>query len=171
MPDKDKIISEVRAALDALFSKPALGNAGKAIWTKEVTTTLCNACKACNPNFHFCAKGVAGVAESGEWLYDVTCLMYDGDDYLKKIPLVAECEWGDQDKIYYDFEKLLLARADVRVMVFDSKYWAPDDDKFEEFAKYTCKYDHTQTGDTYLFAAWTPDKFDYRRIDAYQLTA
>lgn len=33
--------------------------------------------------------------------------------------MVAECEWGNWKKIKEDFEKLLVARASVRVMVYD----------------------------------------------------
>ena len=40
------------------------------------------------------------------------------------------------------------------------------EDKFEIFAKYICKFNHTQAGDTYLFACWSDDKFVYHRIDA-----
>ena len=35
-------------------------------------------------------------------------------------PLVAECEWGNKGGIEDDFEKLLLARAGVRMMIFGS---------------------------------------------------
>ena len=36
--------------------------------------------------------------------------------------LVAECEWGDFEAIVEDFEKLLLARTGVRLMIFDGRY-------------------------------------------------
>ena len=82
---------------------------------------------------------------------------------------VAESEWGSKDDVHDDFEKLLLARADVRVMVFDGRrYGTGNTDRFEEFAKYIGKCDRAETGDTYLLAAWMPDKFEYCRIDAFQ---
>lgn len=82
---------------------------------------------------------------------------------------VAESEWGSKDDVHDDFEKLLLARADVRVMVFDGRrYGTGTTDRFEEFAKYIGKCDRTETGDTYLLAAWMPDKFEYCRIGAFQ---
>ena len=62
----------------------------------------------------------------GEWLYDFTCLEYKHNDdggWLKGIPVVAECEWGNKDCIGDDFQKLLLARADVRVMIFNGNYY------------------------------------------------
>ena len=149
MPDKDRIVDEVRTALDALYPDPNHGNGN--FGTSEVLTALCKACRACDPASFLCTKkkDVTAVAvNNGEWLYDLTCLIYDGDGYLNHIPLVAECEWGNQDQVYDDFQKLLLARADVRVMVFDSRQWEPDEDKFAELENYIRKCAHTQLGDT-----------------------
>jgi hypothetical protein len=36
-------------------------------------------------------------------------------------PLVAEIEWGRGGAIRVDFQKLLLARADMRLMVFEAR--------------------------------------------------
>ena len=57
----------------------------------------------------------------GEWLYDVIWLQVDEDniDRVLSVPLVAEVEWGNQDEIWSDFQKLLVARANVRVMIFN----------------------------------------------------
>ena len=58
----------------------------------------------------------------GEFLYDVTWLeTIDGtvDGRISHVPLVAEIEWGNQGDVWYDFQKLLVARAGVRVMIFN----------------------------------------------------
>ena len=93
-----------------------------------------------------------------EWLYDFTCLEYNDDDWLKGIPLVAECEWGSVDDINGDFEKLLLARADVRIMIFNGNHYRGGErsissDGLRAFRKYIKECEHTGPGDTYLFAA------------------
>ena len=62
----------------------------------------------------------------------------------------------------------MLVRADVRVMVFDGGYWTDDENRFEEFARYIARCEVTEPGDTYLLAAWFPDRFEYCRIDAFQ---
>ena len=93
------------------------------MWTKAVKTKLCEigrefGCKVC-------ASGVEKAdRDYGEWLYDVTWLEYEkiGRGELVDAPLVAECEWGNFDAIVEDFEKLLLAREGVRLMVFDGNY-------------------------------------------------
>ena len=83
MPDKDRIVDEVRTALDALYPDPNHGNGN--FGTSEVLTALCKACRACDPASFLCTKkkDVTAVAvNNGEWLYDLTCLIYDGDGYL-----------------------------------------------------------------------------------------
>ena len=163
MADKEQIVREVHKALDEIHHPSVVG------WTKEVKTALCKACKNCNEHLALFANGVDKVVHGGEWLYDVTCLSYDAGGYVRRIPLVAESEWGSNDDVHDDFEKLLLARADVRVMAFDGRrYGAANKDRFEKFTKYIDRCDRTETGDTYLLAAWMPDKFEYCRIDAFQ---
>jgi len=97
-----------------------------------------------------------------EWLFDVTCLAYTDDDYLERVPLVAECEWGCEEEIHDDFEKLLVARAEVRVMVFDGKE-IPGADKFAEFKAYIRRFAPTGPDDLYLLAAYREDsnQFEY----------
>jgi hypothetical protein len=54
----------------------------------------------------------------GEWLYDLVWFLNNENGRLNSIPLVLECEWkrglGD---IQYDFEKLLLANSQFKVMI------------------------------------------------------
>jgi len=164
MVSKDQIVCEVHKALDEIHNNKSIVD-----WTKEVKTALCEAGKKCSQRFKLYANGVDKVVDGSEWLYDVTCLSYTVGSYMERIPFVAESEWGSTEAVHDDFEKLLLARADVRVMVFDGRrYGTANGDRFEEFAKYIGKCDHTETGDAYLLAAWMPDKFEYCRIDAFQ---
>lgn len=163
MPDKDELITAVRTALDAIFRRR-----GDLNWTAEVKQALITACRECVQDAELYAGSVENAADGLEWLYDVTCLVYHDDAYLKRIPLVAESEWGNPQAIFYDFEKLLLARADVRVMVFDGGYWGEEENKFETLARYITRCDRTEPGDTYLLAAYTDAGFEYCRIDAFQ---
>jgi hypothetical protein len=66
--------------------------------------------------------------------------------------LALECEWRMGQEIY-DFQKLLLARADHRVMVFQGNLQhrtntiAKMREGIKQFAK-------SSAGDRYLFACW-----------------
>ena len=45
----------------------------------------------------------------------------DGIGLIRVVPLVAEVEWGNEGDVWDDFQKLLAARAEERVMIFDEK--------------------------------------------------
>jgi hypothetical protein len=63
-----------------------------------------------------------------EWLYDLHWFKEGGSYRMTSLPLVVECEWaykrkGDEDKddysaVKWDFQKLLVANAKLRLMVF-----------------------------------------------------
>ena len=54
-----------------------------------------------------------------EWLYDMVWFRNDSSHYLREIGLVLESEWQkDPEAISYDFEKLLIAKSPIKVMVF-----------------------------------------------------
>ena len=94
-----------------------------------------------------------GLASGGEWLFDATCLQYDSDGYLRRVPLAAESEWSRRaDDIFHDVEKLLVDCADARAMVFDGTIWPGNDNKFDEFrfSAYITKSEHAVARDTYL---------------------
>ncbi len=55
----------------------------------------------------------------GEWLYDVIWVRMNEQNRVISVPLVAEIEWGNPGDVWDDFQKLLVARAGVRVMIFN----------------------------------------------------
>lgn len=103
-------------------------------------------------------------AHQGEWLYDVTCLRYDEPwPTQQKNLLVAEVECGGRDShaaVLDDFGKLLVVRAELRVMVYHEAH-AP----IEELAGYIQQCRDSQVGDTYLLATFADNQLTYHRID------
>ncbi len=66
-----------------------------------------------------CTSGFAGQFDC-EWLYDLVWYRNDHGN-LSEVYLVLESEWQEDDfAIKYDFEKLLLAKAALKVMVFQA---------------------------------------------------
>ena len=156
------MLNQIRTRLDGLIER------GDDVTGESVKTALCLACRDFNPALGPYATGVdEGAADGNEWLYDVTALQYDDDGFLIRVALAAECEWGAQDQIYYDFEKLLLARADLRVMVFDGNRQPGHNELFRIFAQYIGRFAHTEGGDAWLFAAWTEERFVYHQLVAF----
>ena len=137
--------------------------------TLAVKTALCNACNDIENVATFATPHNVIGADGAEWLYDVTALLYDipdDDNCFSRTVLVAECEWGNEENIMIDFQKLLLARADVRVMVFDGTWHPGYQELFENFGINIANNTQAQLGDIWLFAAWTNDEgWVFRRID------
>ena len=90
------------------------------IWTRVIQSRLCRAGQALK--YYVCTSGVAQ-ANRGEWLFDQVWMNWTHNTprQLERISLAVECEWDRKwDEIFYDFEKLLVARADVRLMIFQA---------------------------------------------------
>ena len=155
------MLNEIRTALDNLLAQDPND------WTHGVKSAICGACLQYNPHLKVYAAGVGeDFAHGGEWLYDVSAQQYDDDGYLIRSVLAAECEWGVENEIYHDFQKLLIARADLRVMVFDGARSPGYREIFQTLTRYVCRCSHTEAGDAWLLAAWTNDGFVHHRIKA-----
>lgn len=61
-----------------------------------------------------------------------------------------------------------MARAAVRVMVFDGRQNPGYQAIFETFTTYIARCEQSETGDIWVFAAWTPDRFMLHRIDTFR---
>ena len=167
MSKKDRIVKEVRTALDGLFLNPEHGDWDENKWKGAVRTSLCKAGKACGANKR-CSLGLKKnpCANQGAWLYDVACVKYkdnDNDKYLeeREVLLVAQVTWGNIDTLPGSFVTLPVARAAVRVMVHN----CTDCALTNVFTKCISEHVGSQAGDRYLFAVWTPGGFVYHDID------
>lgn len=117
MRRSDQFVRLIQHRLDTLNIK---ADAPTKEWTAAVKTRFCDTGRLFGYWVGARADEVAAnKRDGGEWLYDVVWLDYDEDDFLTSVPLVAECEWDPRREwIDDDFQKLLLARADSRIMVF-----------------------------------------------------
>ena len=90
---------------------------------------------------------------NGEWLFDLVWLRQGSGGELLDAPLVLESEWR-RAGISDDFQKLLVARARHRVMVFQARNKTRAVDIIEKLVAQVevCKL--TEPGDRYLFACW-----------------
>ena len=134
------------------------------IWTKAVKTTLCKMGRDRFGYKVYARDVVNAYKNGGEWLYDVTWLEHgrERDSLLTDVPLVAECEWGDFKNIVEDFEKLLLARAGVRLMVFNGDYPPRSKEIVKGLAERVGKFNGSCAEDAWLLAAWERSVDDWR---------
>ena len=149
-----KIVAEFRKLEQELLQQDdSQWPQDKPEWTEKVLTTLCKL----GERLGYTAWATGAPKE---WLYDVSWSNCDACGRLISVPMVAECEWGNLGEIAYDFEKLLLARATVRVMVYDAWY-AKNSYKPSEVINKKLR-EHVRTfngarGDTYLLIAYVWD--------------
>ena len=153
MTDAEEITEIVRRSLEKLTT-PLV--ASRRQWTRDVKTTLGAAGRA--RGYWVCAGGLprdSAAADSGEWLYDLCWLRYqsDGDKPLVDADLVVESEWTGGEYLDEDFQKLLLARATVRLMIFDGRNPVGADQTASRLARQVAVFRSTRDDDTWLFAA------------------
>jgi hypothetical protein len=104
----------------------------------------------------------------GEWLYDLTwVVMRDG--VLAAVPLVLECEWSlnREAGIDPDFQKLLLARAARRVMIFQQPSRPAVEEVVSRLHVQIGAFGRTQSADRYLLFGFdweTTGEFTQRLI-------
>lgn len=104
---------------------------GNGDWTKAILHKLyeCARGKCYGDRFYACPSYEEGWQE-GEWLYDMIWYkddrkFQDGEipglhRSLQEIVLVLESEWSHSNwDIQYDFEKLLVAKSPIKVMIVD----------------------------------------------------
>lgn len=117
-----------------------------------------------------------GTFKNAEWQYDLHWYTEGKQPYTTiRLPLVMECEWqqkrkGDQEVefsgIKYDFQKLLISNAELRLMIF--KVVKDQDLKtlsdYFEFNIYN--YKHLLPGSKFLFIAFSErlKTFFYKEI-------
>jgi hypothetical protein len=95
-------------------------------------------------------------ADGPEWLYDHHWRLSEGNSEFIRIPLVMEIEWGFGnadlfEKVLDDFLKLVQARTDLRVMVFQGN---AIDNITEDLISRAERFSLNQKGDRYLFVGW-----------------
>lgn len=130
---------------------------GHGNWTREVIGHL--ASLGHRIGFQPCAHQ----CDHGEFLFDLVWLKRNGQT-IEHVPLVVECEWGTDEYIVEDFEKLLVARADHRLMIFDGTNVRDPDKLIERLFQAIRTFAKTLPSDRYLFAFWTKDgAFEFRQ--------
>jgi hypothetical protein len=136
------------------------GQERNGVWTRTLKDYLCQLGHKQSPEYTTCGTGCDD--EEAEWLFDLC--WYEGPYHsFTSLPLVVESEWknrrdDDPERYYghilYDFQKLMVARADHRVMVFEQPDQAAFDRVVERLTNCISAFKRNADGDRYLFACW-----------------
>ncbi|MFQ5840618.1 MAG: hypothetical protein ACE5HK_07845, partial [Candidatus Methylomirabilales bacterium] len=108
----DAIERRVCTELDGLAEAGRLGGYRDTRWTAELKSRL----TAVGNDLGYDVRVTSPDRRSSERLHDMCWLVVE-EGLVREVELVLESEWK-QDREEYDFDKLLLARAKHRVMVF-----------------------------------------------------
>src|SRR5215204_4685856 len=86
------------------------------VWTQKLLSALGECGRQLG--YYVCGGGAEQHGGQCEWLYDLVWLK-NNNGFIVDVPLILESEWSTSYKhISEDFEKLLVGRAQHRVMVF-----------------------------------------------------
>jgi len=157
----DEVEKSIVDALKDLCNNPDSKKWENPRWTTEVKNTLGRIGKG--KKYLVYASG-CDFRSGGEWLYDLTWLVYEGD-YLVDVPLILELEWGeDPETINDDFQKLLLGRAEHRIMIFSARNSIRFNNTVNDLITQIKECKRSMPGDRYLFVCWVNDSqiFDFR---------
>jgi len=158
----ESLAERVMIALNDLCLKPDEREWGNTGWTQRVKSAVTRLAHDAGHKA-YASRGVPE-ADGREWLYDVTWLDHSPkDDRLIRTILVLESEWSwSWKQIVYDFHKLLVARADLRVMVFQ----VSNESKWKETAHRLIslieQHEQTSRGDRYLLSGWVQATRSFR---------
>jgi hypothetical protein len=150
MSEQNSLEGQIQSSLQSICEEEADGWTN-ATWTRKIESVLASLGKA--RGFGVWAKGVDVPIDGGEWLYDLVWLRYR-DGFLVDVPLVMESEWEAWDQVKDDFEKLLLARAGLRLLIFQDGNEAAASNLFGRLESEVRQFKHTVPGDQYMFACW-----------------
>lgn len=134
-------------------------------WTKALNNILYNIAKSQGENLLVACKSEPH--DNPEWLYDHVWYTYTEAGALKNVTLIVECEWKnwrDEDyfqKIQYDFEKLLVGRSKLRLMILAADTDSEALNVFQQLRDIVLQSDLSQAGDRYLFACWITSREFY----------
>ena len=115
-----------------------------------------------------------GDFKNAEWLFDLHWYVEGDEPYTTVgLPLVMECEWNPRKKgvrgipysgIKYDFQKLLVSNADLRLMIFSVGGFNDLETLNLYFENVIANYKNLAEGSKFLFVAF----FDKERTFYYK---
>jgi hypothetical protein len=111
------IIEQLKKCLDESSTMMVSGNVyGDANWTEQLKKALGRVGR--QNGFKVCGSTKEQEFER-EWLYDLVWYKEDEQGFLIEAPLTVESEWKKDliKDIKFDFEKLLLSRSNLKLMI------------------------------------------------------
>jgi hypothetical protein len=161
----DRIEIEISKALDDLLLSVPRGGASNREWTVRAKEALCALGK--RNGYSIAADHCAG-ADTAEWIYDLIWASGQHRPWqFWEMPLAMQCEWSiHSDDIVWPFEKLLVAKAPHKLMVFQQPVESDVRNVMNQLEKMVRVFKTRFEGERYLLAGFAIDehKFFYETI-------
>jgi hypothetical protein len=163
------LVEQIRAYLAALPDRLDRGRSDSE-WTTEIKCGIGQI--GTDADFRACASRYPASTDR-EWLFDLIWFRNSPEGSLEELELALESEWcRDPGEIFYDFEKLLVARAPIKVMIFQDNgdnlgsLW----EKFDQSLR---TYQQHGEHEIYLLAAFREEKhaFEFQQGTIQELLA
>ena len=157
--EKEELLHEIVAVIQQIPAKMLPGSS-EGEWTREIIKDFKQL--GYQSGYWVCPDANQS---TGAWLYDL-CWYRNKNDELVEVPMVLESEWSRHWKdIRFDFEKLLQAKASIKVMIFEEgetsleKIW-------EHLLSSIRAFGNPEEGECYLLAGFCgkPRGFQVRII-------
>jgi hypothetical protein len=144
--------AEIQNGLKAIPARAFARGWSEPRWTREVKRVV--GVIGTRHGFAVCASGWPKIFYE-EWLFDLVWYKNDKNDRLVSVPLVLESEWSlSFEEVKYDFEKLLVAKAQLRILVHQARTKAALEDVQRKLITLVSEFEGSTKGDRYLFAGW-----------------
>ena len=154
--------TEITAGLMSIPKRARTGHWSDPRWTREVKRVVGDI--GMKHGFYVCASGSSKLFDN-EWVFDLVWYKNDKDNHLISVPLALESEWLlGFDELKWDFEKLLVARALLRVFVHQARTKTAIDAAQRRLITLVSKFNGSARGDRYLLAGynWKANEFSFR---------
>lgn len=165
MAELDQIEQSIARSLDAVLETRVANSRSDREWTIAVKRTIGDL--GLKLGYRVCASDPKRRFEP-EWLFDLVWYTYDRQAQLTEIGLIVEIEWAmSYEPIKWDFEKLLVGRADHRVLIFQATSSRTIENYCRRLIREITTFEHSLRGDRYLFAAFDQktERFVYRGFE------
>lgn len=140
-------------------------------WTTAINIFLKDVAKSIHGDCQIACKQ-KDIRDCSEWLYDFVCYT-ENEIGLDRVLFVAESQWMNQwhkdrnyDDIRFDFEKLILARCEIRIMIFEAHNESEIKKYITQLNDIVANCKMTQTNDRYMYLAWDIERTDFY-VDLY----
>ena len=154
------VVDEIKAVLDHVAETTSVTELGR-VWTANVISGL----KEVGVRKGYRVYGSKCESDGHEWVFDLCWLEYT-DGWLKSMPLALESEWHGWSNAQDDFQKLLIARAELKVFVFSARTVEKATQDLRDLRRYVAEFKGPGPDGDYLLCCWcnATRKFTYDHL-------